>query len=227
MEYLNIIDTTTCQTMGRRISIYFYIFYNFYKSIDIILFCIFYNLYTVSYAFINFMYLYNMFFGGPPCFPETAGRPTNLLFWKGFKLGQGTLFSYIFLYWCAEHCCRPILVYRNIMEYWNFGILANWNIGTLVSWEPGNLGSWGPWGAGLSANNLSLRTWEPGGLGAGEPGSLAAWILGKLEALEPGSLGPTEGGIFEARVSPGSFLYLYIFLHLFHMFLYMLFIFFV
>ena len=28
----------------------------------------------------------------------------------------------------------------------------------------------------------------------------------------------TEGGIFEARVSPGSFLYLYIFLHLFHMF---------
>ena len=37
----------------------------------------------------------------------------------------------------------------------------------------------------------------------------------------------TEGGIFEARVSPGSFLYLYIFLHLFHMFLYMLFVFFV
>ena len=28
--------------------------------------------------------------------------------------------------------------------------------------------------------------------------------------------GNTEGGIFEARVSPGSFLYLYIFLHLFH-----------
>ena len=37
----------------------------------------------------------------------------------------------------------------------------------------------------------------------------------------------TEGGIFEARVSPGSFLYLYIFLHLLHMFLYMLFVFFV
>ena len=35
---------------------------------------------------------------------------------------------------------------------------------------------------------------------------------------------PTEGGIFEARVSPGSFLYLYIFLHLFHMFLYTLFV---
>ena len=37
----------------------------------------------------------------------------------------------------------------------------------------------------------------------------------------------TEGGIFEARVSPGSFLYLYIFLHLFHMFFYVLFVFFV
>ena len=34
----------------------------------------------------------------------------------------------------------------------------------------------------------------------------------------------TEGGIFEARVSPGSFLYLYIFLHLFHMFLNMFFV---
>ena len=38
-------------------------------------------------------------------------------------------------------------------------------------------------------------------------------------------LGYTEGGIFEARVSPGSFLYLYIFLHLLHMFLHMLFVF--
>ena len=54
----------------------------------------------------------------------------------------------------------------------------------------------------------------------------------KLPGLQsPRCPGPkawlTEGGIFEARVSPGSFLYLYIFLHLLHMFLHMFFAFFI
>ena len=57
-------------------------------------------------------------------------------------------------------------------------------------------------------------------------GFLPSFVFSPAEAFTSPS-NDTEGGIFEARVSPGSFLYLYIFLHLFHMFLYMLFVFFV
>ena len=52
-------------------------------------------------------------------------------------------------------------------------------------------------------------------------------IITSIILVPPPERPPTEGGIFEARVSPGSFLYLYIFLHLFHVFSYILFVFFV